>query len=158
MQVDEPLLTLDFPARPPAPSAIPPIILEAFPEAPVEGWKARDYMLVYENETIVRQMKPRRAVLDQINLNPGGVIITAPGDDVDFVSRFFTPQASIFEDPVTGSAHCSLIPYWSHRLGKPTQTARQLSARGGRLWCRAAGDRVFIAAQAVTYLEWYLTI
>jgi predicted PhzF superfamily epimerase YddE/YHI9 len=91
--------------------------------------------------------------MDQINLDPGGVIVTAPGEEVDFVSRFFTPQATIFEDPVTGSAHCSLIPYWSERLRKEEMVALQLSARGGKLYCRNAGQRVLISGKAVTYLE-----
>jgi predicted PhzF superfamily epimerase YddE/YHI9 len=81
------------------------------------------------------------------------VVVTSRGDDSDFVSRFFTPQASILEDPVTGSAHCSLIPYWSDVLGKIEMTARQLSARGGRLFCKNAGERVLISGRAVTYLK-----
>jgi len=77
----------------------------------MEVLKARDYILVYHDEEIVRNLHPDKAILDQINLDPGGIIVTAKGKQVDFVSRFFTPQASIFEDPVTGSAHCSLIPF-----------------------------------------------
>ena len=91
--------------------------------------------------------------LNQINLDPGGVIVTAPGNEVDFVSRYFTPQASIFEDSVTGSAHCSLIPYWSKRLGKESMLALQVSPRIGKLFCKDFGERVFISGEAVTYLE-----
>ncbi len=120
--------------------------------------KARDYLLVFENESIIRELHPIQSILDQINLDPGGVIVTARGDEADFVSRFFTPQASIFEDPVTGSAHCSLIPYWSAKLGKPSMLALQLSARGGTLRCHHAGDRVFISGEAVTYLEGVITL
>jgi predicted PhzF superfamily epimerase YddE/YHI9 len=81
------------------------------------------------------------------------VIVTAPGSDCDFVSRFFAPKAGVPEDPVTGSAHCTLIPYWAQRLGKREMLARQISARGGELHCRAVGDRVYIGGRCVTYLE-----
>jgi predicted PhzF superfamily epimerase YddE/YHI9 len=84
--------------------------------------------------------------------------VTAKGEQVDFVSRFFTPQASLFEDPVTGSAHCSLIPYWSERLGKDKMVALQLSARGGKLYCQNAGERVLISGQAVTYLQGHIMV
>jgi predicted PhzF superfamily epimerase YddE/YHI9 len=124
----------------------------------VEVLKSRDYVLVYDDEEIIRRMQPNQSTLNQINLDPGGVIITAPGKEADFVSRFFTPQASIFEDPVTGSAHCSLIPYWSERLGKQSMPALQLSARGGKLYCVNAGERVLISGKAVTYLEGMITI
>ncbi|WP_320008783.1 PhzF family phenazine biosynthesis protein [Maridesulfovibrio sp.] len=147
------LITLDFPARNPAPADVPKIILDAFPESPVETLQSRDYMLVYESEEIIREMKPRQEILDQINIDPGGVIITAQGNDVDFVSRFFTPQASIFEDPATGSAHCSLIPYWSTRLRKKDMLALQLSDRVGKLQCKYMGERVMISGNAVTYME-----
>ena len=103
-------------------------------------------------------MKPDQSILNQINLDPGGIIVTAPGNEVDFVSRFFTPQASIFEDPVTGSAHCSLIPYWSERLGKETMLALQMSPRVGKLYCKDLGERVLISGEAVTYLEGSITI
>lgn len=146
-------LSLDFPARVPVPCVAPEIIVEAMGVAPLAVLKSRDYVLVYENEDIIRGMCPRQNILDQINLDPGGVVITAPGSDADFVSRYFTPQASIFEDPVTGSAHCSLIPYWAARLGKNELHARQLSRRGGDLWCRNADERVHIAGKAVTYME-----
>jgi PhzF family phenazine biosynthesis protein len=147
------LLTMNFPARKPQPAAAPKVILDAIPIEPLEVLKARDFLLVFEHETEISQMRPRRDLMDQINLDPGGVIVTAPGEEVDFVSRFFTPQATIFEDPVTGSAHCSLIPYWSERLRKEEMVALQLSARGGKLYCRNAGQRVLISGKAVTYLE-----
>ena len=98
-------------------------------------------------------MEIDRLIFDEINLNPGGVIVTARGDDCDFVSRFFTPQASILEDPVTGSAHCSLIPYWSEILGKKKMDAVQLSARQGKLQCEDLGKRVGISGTAKTYLK-----
>jgi PhzF family phenazine biosynthesis protein len=156
--VDGVLLTLDFPSRNPEPSAIPRTILDAFQEKPVEVLKSRDYVLVYETEESIRRLKPDQTLLNQINLDPGGIVVTAPGNEVDFVSRFFTPQASIFEDPVTGSAHCSLIPYWSKRLGKESLVAIQASSRGGKLFCKDAGERVLISGQAVTYLEGVITI
>ena len=143
---------LDFPSRPPAPCEVPQSILEAFSIQPVETLKARDYVLVYPKQSQIKKLKIDRALFDRNNLDPGGVIITAPGKKVDFVSRFFVPQASITEDPVTGSAHCSLIPYWAGKLNKFELTAKQLSERKGELDCQLAGDRVLIAGQAVTYL------
>ena len=156
--ISEKLITLDFPSRKPEPAEAPQVILDAFHHRPREVLKSRDYVLVFEDEEVIRNLEPNQSILDQINLNPGGVIVTAPGKEVDFVSRFFTPQASIFEDPVTGSAHCSLIPYWSERLGKDQMIALQLSSRGGKLFCRHAGERVFISGEAVTYMEGYITI
>jgi len=156
--ISEKLITLDFPSRKPEPAEAPQVILDAFHHRPREVLKSRDYVLVFEDEEVIRNLEPNQSILDQINLNPGGVIVTAPGKEVDFVSRFFTPQASIFEDPVTGSAHCSLIPYWSERLGKDQMIALQLSSRGGKLFCRNAGERVFISGEAVTYMEGYITI
>ncbi len=155
--IEDKLLTLDFPSRKPEPTEVPQVILDAIQVAPVAALKSRDYVLVFENEEIIRHLEPKQNILDQINLDPGGVIVTAQGKEVDFVSRYFTPQASIFEDPVTGSAHCSLIPYWSERLGKESMLALQLSPRVGKLFCKSAGDRVLISGEAVTYLEGYIT-
>jgi PhzF family phenazine biosynthesis protein len=152
------LITLNFPSRIPVPAATPQVILDAIQVKPVEVLKSRDYLFVYDDEEIIRSLKPKQTILDQINLDPGGVIVTAPGKEVDFVSRFFTPQASIFEDPVTGSAHCSLIPYWGKRLGKESMDALQLSARGGKLYCKDLGERVLISGEAVTYMEGQITI
>jgi len=156
--IEENLLTLNFPSRKPEPCDVPQIILDAIQAAPVEVLKSRDYVLVFENEEIIRHMQPNQSMLNQINLDPGGIVVTAQGNEVDFVSRFFTPQASIFEDPVTGSAHCSLIPYWSKKLGKESMLALQLSPRGGKLICKDIGERVLISGEAVTYLEGYITI
>jgi PhzF family phenazine biosynthesis protein len=152
------LLSLDFPSRMPEKAMLPLAIQHAFEKAPKEIYKSRDYVLVYDNEDQVRMMKPNRSVLDQINIDPGGIIITAPGNSVDFVSRFFTPQSTIFEDPVTGSAHCSLIPFWSERLNKKEMVALQTSAREGKLFCTNNGDRVLIAGYAKTFLEGFITI
>ena len=130
----------------------PAVILDAIGIKPSEILKARDYVFVYESEDIIRQMNPNKNILDKINLDPGGVVVTARGRDVDFVSRFFTPNASIFEDPVTGSAHCSLIPYWADKLSKNTLHAKQISAREGNLFCENKSDRVLISGEAVTYM------
>jgi PhzF family phenazine biosynthesis protein len=156
--VGDKLLTLDFPSRNPESSRAPQIILDAISDRPVEVLKSRDYVLVFESEEIIRNMKPDQSMLNQINLNPGGIVVTAQGKEADFVSRFFTPQASIFEDPVTGSAHCSLIPYWSKRLGKESMIALQVSTRGGKLLCKDLGKRVLISGEAVTYMEGQITI
>lgn len=156
--VEGKLLTLNFPSRKPELSEAPQIILDAIQHKPIEILKSRDYVLVFEDEEVVRHLEPNQKILDQINLDPGGVIVTAKGKEVDFVSRFFTPQASIFEDPVTGSAHCSLIPYWSEKLGKDSMVALQLSSRVGKLFCKNARERVLISGEAVTYLEGYILI
>ncbi|MBU1237670.1 MAG: PhzF family phenazine biosynthesis protein [Gammaproteobacteria bacterium] len=144
------LLAMDFPARPPAPCPIPDRLAEALGRVPLEVWAANDYLAVFENEEIIRAIAPDFAKLAELNLR--GVIVTAPGQDVDFVSRFFAPKIGIPEDPVTGAAHCELTPYWAQRLGKDTFEARQVSARGGSLSCRLQGNRVIIAGKAVTFM------
>ena len=119
----------------------------------MEVLKGRDYVLVYREESEVANLQINREQFDRINLDPGGVAVTAPGNDCDFVSRFFTPQATILEDPVTGSAHCSLAPFWGNRLGKTELDAKQISARGGELHCKVQGDRVLLFGNAITYAE-----
>jgi len=145
-------LALDFPSRPPEPSAgAVGTLCEALGHRPAAALASRDYLAVYENEDEVRGLRPdmaRVAALDRM-----GVIATAPGRDCDFVSRFFAPQVGVPEDPVTGSAHCTLVPYWSKRLGRASLFARQVSLRGGELWCEDQGERVKIAGTAVKYLE-----
>lgn len=145
------LLSMDFPAVPAGPCAAPQELLSAFEALPLEILGARDYLLVYGSEQEVRAARPDLRLLE--NTGRLGVIITAPGSDCDFVSRFFAPAAGIPEDPVTGSAHCTLVPYWSARLGKKELHARQVSQRGGELFCRDRGDRVTLAGGAVRYLE-----
>lgn len=142
---------LDFPSRPPAPCQPPPGLVEAFGRAPREVLKARDFLLIYDRAEDVRALQPNLKALGAIDMY--AAIATAPGDDCDFVSRFFAPSKGVDEDPVTGSAHCELTPLWAERLGKQDLFARQVSARGGELWCRAAGERVFIAGQVAWYLE-----
>lgn len=144
------LLTLDFPARPPAPSVAPEALLHGLGAKPKETFKARDYLAVFGSEAEVRELKPDFALLK--NLDCLGTIVTAPGTDCDFVSRFFAPGVGVAEDPVTGSAHCTLIPFWAERLGKAKLFARQVSARGGELFCEQVGERVKIGGRAVHYL------
>jgi predicted PhzF superfamily epimerase YddE/YHI9 len=144
-------LELDFPARPGAPALMPPQIPTGLGATPRLVTKARDYLCVFETEAEVRGLKPDFAVLGQLDAT--GIIVTAPGRDCDFVSRFFAPRAGIPEDPVTGSSHCTLVPYWARCLGRKRLHARQVSARGGELWCELAGDRVKIAGHAVLYLR-----
>ena len=151
---------LDFPARPPLQSELPQVIIDGLNIQPAEVWEARDYLLLYDSEEDIRQIKPNIAILNQINIDPGGIIVTALSDQkgIDFVSRFFTPQASIFEDPVTGSAHCTLVPFWAKRLSQLQFSARQASQRGGELYCELDQDRVKIRGQAVKYMEGLIKI
>lgn len=145
------VLTLDFPARPAEPCAPPEILVRGLGSRPTVVFKARDYLAVFETAAAVRALRPDFATLKTLDCL--GIIATAPGEDCDFVSRFFAPGAGIDEDPVTGSAHCTLIPYWARRLGKTRLQARQVSRRGGELFCEAAGDRVRIGGKAVLYLR-----
>ena len=143
--------TLDFPSRMPIPAELPQIISQSLSIQPKEVLKSRDYVLVFESEEDIKNIHINRSIIDQINLDPGGLIITAKGENSDFVSRFFTPQSTHFEDPVTGSAHCSLIPYWAKELNKTNLEAFQLSDRVGHLYCEFHGKRVKISGQAKTY-------
>jgi PhzF family phenazine biosynthesis protein len=154
--VEKDLYKMDFPSRMPIADNLPGSISKSLNIQPGEVLKSRDYVLVYANETEVRSIKIDRQLFDQMNLDPGGVIVTAIGDNCDFVSRFFTPQASILEDPVTGSAHCSLIPFWATRLNKKELNALQVSERTGKLFCEYKGERVIICGQAKTYSIGYL--
>ncbi len=151
VQVKDSLYTLNFPSRDPLEESLPKLLENSLNIQPQEVLKARDFVLVFPNEDDVRNIQINRLNFDQLELGTGGVIFTAPGKDCDFVSRFFTPRATVFEDPVTGSAHCSLIPYWSNRLKKTELLAKQMSHRGGTLICKDAGDRVLISGKARTY-------
>jgi PhzF family phenazine biosynthesis protein len=142
------VFTLDFPSRPPAPCAVPEALACGLGKAPLQVLKARDYFAVFEKEEDVRFLKPDFTALGTLDEK---VIVTAPGNNCDFVSRFFAPTAGVPEDPVTGSAHCTLIPYWSQRLGKTNLFARQISKRGGELFCELADERVLIGGKAVLY-------
>jgi predicted PhzF superfamily epimerase YddE/YHI9 len=148
--------TLDFPARPGTEQPASPAIAAAFGMAPSAILAARDTMCVFETAEQVRALQPDMGALKQ--LEPFAFIATSPGDDCDFVSRFFAPRAGIDEDPVTGSAHCTLTPYWSARLGKTSLFARQISARGGELWVEDRGDRVRISGHAALYLTGFIEV
>ena len=152
IKIENELYKMDFPSRMPIVDVLPITISKSINTQPKEILKSRDYVLIYENETEIKNIKIDRQLFDQINLGTGGVIVTAIGDKCDFVSRFFTPQATILEDPVTGSAHCSLIPFWSKRLNKKELCAEQISERLGKIYCEDKGDRVIISGQAKTYL------
>ncbi len=151
VSVQNSLYTLDFPSRNPTAEKLPELLQKSINIQPQEILKARDFVLVFASEGDVKNIEINRLYFDQLELGTGGVIFTAPGNECDFVSRFFTPRATVFEDPVTGSAHCSLIPYWSNLLGKKEMMAKQISPRGGKLLCENAGERVFISGNARTY-------
>ncbi len=152
---------LDLPARRARPLPPDPQVALALGGAPVELWLARDCMAVYGSEVEVRELAPDMARLKTLGVF--GFIATAPAQPAlspgaDFVSRFFAPAAGVPEDPVTGSAHCTLVPYWADRLGKTTLEARQVSHRGGALHCVLDGDRVRLTGRAVFYLEGAITV
>ena len=151
VSIENEFYSLDFPSRMPVVSELPLNIEKSLNILPKEVYKSRDYVLVYDSEDEIKNIQINRNDFDQINIDPGGVIVTSKGKNEDFVSRFFTPQASILEDPVTGSAHCSLIPFWAKRLQKNKLSAKQLSKRGGVLNCLNKKDRVIISGQARTY-------
>lgn len=147
------LITLDFPSLPARPVTPPAGLLECFSITPSEILSAENgnYLLRVDCESTVRNCEVDFPALRK--LSRLGVIVTAPGDEVDFVSRFFAPAAGIDEDPVTGSAHCTSTPYWADKLKSETLTARQISPRGGSLHCQLANDRVKIGGSAVKTLE-----
>ena len=143
---------LDFPSWPPERvPEFPKEITEGLGKVEIIGvYKNRDYLVELNSEEEVRKCKPDFAILKKLN---GMVIITAPGKEVDFVSRFFAPTAGIDEDPVTGSAHSQLIPFWSYKLGKNKMVARQLSHRGGELKCEQKGERVTMGGKCAFYMK-----
>jgi PhzF family phenazine biosynthesis protein len=144
-------LVLDFPSRPASPCAPPAGLAEALGAEPTEVAKGRDYLAVFNSLNDVAGLTPDFEALAKLDAQ--GVVVTAPGNDCDFVSRYFAPRAGIPEDPVTGSTHCVLIPYWAKRLGKKDLHARQLSSRGGELFCEDRGARVGIGGTVVLYME-----
>jgi predicted PhzF superfamily epimerase YddE/YHI9 len=144
-------LAMDFPARPGERVPISNDIIAALGTKPTEVYLARDLLAIFSAEAEVAALKPNLEAVAA--LDAFAVIASAEGEEVDFVSRFFAPRAGVSEDPVTGSAHCTLIPYWAGRLGKDVLIARQLSARGGELTCEMKGGRVLIAGDAVEYLR-----
>jgi PhzF family phenazine biosynthesis protein len=148
-------LAMDFPAIPATACAAPEALVAGLDRQPLEVLAADDYLAVFASEAEVRAITPNHGWLSQLDLR--GVIVSAPGDAVDFVSRFFAPKYGIPEDPVTGSAHCILTPYWAARLGKDgaktNLSARQVSKRGGNLGCTLQGERVVLSGSAITVME-----
>lgn len=144
-------LSMDFPVNRPGPATPNPALVAALGAAPRALYEGFQWLAVYDTEEQVRALQPDFAAMKKIDLH--GVIATAPGRDCDFVSRFFAPAIGIDEDPVTGSAHTRLVPYWAERLGKTSLYARQVSARGGELWCELKGSQVVMAGDAALYLE-----
>ena len=147
----EKTLVLDFPSRPPVKCSTPLGPARILGKKPAEVWKSRDYLFVFNEEEDIQNMTPD--FVSMKNWECLGVIVTAPGKTADFVSRFFAPRAGVNEDPVTGSAHSTLIPYWAKRLQKSSLKALQLSDRGGELFCQEAGQRVKIGGKATTFCK-----
>lgn len=157
-------LFLDFPTRKATPTINYKTFNKAFSCENIGVYKAVDFLVVFEDESQVKNINPDFSILSkikneaQIDNDSFGIIITAKGTDCDFVSRFFAPNAGVDEDPVTGRAHCTLIPYWAEKLGKSKLTARQLSKRTGEIDCEFCGERVLIGAKAVLYLTGSISI
>jgi PhzF family phenazine biosynthesis protein len=150
------LLAMDFPSQPPASCNTPRALVEALGKEPRAVLCSEDYLVLLSSEKDVQDLEPDTRMFTKLDRR--GVIVTAEGKEVDFVSRFFAPKFGIHEDPVTGSAHCALIPYWSEKLDKKNLHARQVSPRGGELFCEDRGDRVVIAGRAVKYMEGHITL
>lgn len=144
---------LNFPSQPPTPIPVPKLIPEALGTVPLYTGVNIDLLVLVQDEEIVKKLDPDLIILKKMEVR--GIIVTAPAndDEVDFVSRFFAPAVGVPEDPVTGSTHTVLTPFWAKRLGKSILTAKQVSKRGGLLKCELAGDRVQIGGKAVTYLS-----
>lgn len=151
VEKDNDLLIMDFPSQPPTVCELPKEIQQAFDATPIKCLKSEDYILVFNTEDEILNAKPKLDLLKNIDLR--GVIITAPSGDYDFVSRFFAPKYGINEDPVTGSAHTKLVPYWANQLKQTKFNAKQISKRGGELICELKGERVTIAGYATKFLQ-----
>lgn len=145
------MLRMDFPASPPQRCPTPEPLTQGLGKQPLEVWAAEDYLAVFDDEATIRTLTPDHAWLSQLDRR--GVIATAPGKDHDLVSRFFAPKYGIPEDPVTGSAHCMLAPYWAERLGKNVLNARQVSRRGGDVHCEIKGERVLLSGHAALFMK-----
>ncbi len=145
------LLVMDFPAELPKPCAPPEALLQGLGRLPDEVLVASDYLAVFPDAPSVRALVPDLSKLASLGYR--GVCVTAPGEETDFISRFFAPKLGVPEDPVTGSAHCQLAPYWAARLGKTALKGFQASRRGGEVGCELQGDRVLLSGQACTVLE-----
>jgi predicted PhzF superfamily epimerase YddE/YHI9 len=160
VRLQEDMLVMDFPALPPWECRNPPAdLVKGLSAGPAYSSVQQikdNYFVVYDSEEDVRSVRPDLGLLEK--LHPAGVAVTARGKDADFVSRYFAPSYGIPEDPVTGSTHCSLAPYWAKRLGRTSLHARQASRRGGELWCEMAGNRILIKGKAVLTLQGSLLI
>jgi PhzF family phenazine biosynthesis protein len=152
----EDLLAMDFPSQPPRPSKAPENLLKGLGRKPLEVHCSEDYFLVFSSEKEIVDMEPDMTKLKKVDKR--GIIVTAKGNEADFVSRFFAPKYGIAEDPVTGSAHCALVPFWAKKLGKKDLIAHQVSKRGGELFCKDQADRVVISGRAVAYMQGVITI
>lgn len=153
---DEDLFTLVFPSREGMGCDVKEVLVKGLGKEPKELYKARDYLAVFDSEEDILNLELNMDELKK--LDAFGVIVTARGNEVDFVSRFFVPKAGIDEDPVTGSAYCTLIPYWKKQLNKDEFVSYQLSERGGILYCTDLGENVKISGEAVAYLEGYINV
>lgn len=149
-------LAIALPLREAEDSHIPDALIEGLGSEPETVLKAVDYLVVFRKESVVRNLNPNLRRLAQ--LRSRGVIVTAPGDEVDFVSRFFAPALGIDEDHATGSSHCTLAPYWADVLDRKTLSARQLSPRGGEFECALEGESVWLRGEAVTYIEGFVSV
>ena len=150
------LLSMDFPSQPPVLCEAPRELVEGIGKEPAEILCSEDYFVVFSHEHEIIGLNPDMEILRTLNLR--GVIVTAQGENVDFVSRFFAPKFGVNEDPVTGSAHCALTPYWAGRLNKKNLHAYQISQRGGELFCKDCGRRVTISGRAVRFMEGTITV
>lgn len=150
------LLSMDFPSQPPLPCEAPKELVNGLRKEQLEVLCSEDYFVLFSSEKQIRELNPDMGMLKKLDLR--GVIVTAKGDNVDFVSRFFAPKFGVDEDPVTGSAHCALTPYWANKLNKKNLHAHQVSQRGGELFCKDCGDRVKISGRAVKFMEGSIAI
>ena len=152
------LYEMNLPKRIPIKATLPKPIYESLSVKPSKVLKSRDYVLIYDSVNDIKNIKINRELFDKVNIDPGGVVLTAKGHNSDFVSRFFTPQSTYFEDPVTGSSHCSLIPYWSGVLNKNEMISHQLSERKGEVFCKNLENRVLVSGKAKTEKKSVLNI
>jgi len=153
---EEELLSMDFPSQPPVRCEAPKELVDGIGKEPLEVLCSEDYVAVFSSENDIIELNPDMALLKKLDLR--GVVVTAQGKNVDFVSRFFAPKFGVNEDPVTGSAHCALTPYWANKLNKNNLHAYQVSQRSGELFCKDDGNRVIISGRAVQFMEGSITI
>ena len=149
---------MNLPKRVPKLSTLPKSIHDSLSIKPSKVLRSRDYILIYDSASDIKKIKINRDLFDKVNIDPGGVVLTSKGENSDFVSRYFTPQSTYFEDPVTGSSHCSLIPYWSGVLNKNEMISHQLSKRKGEVFCKNLENRVLVSGKAKTEKKSVLNI